>query len=39
MALLVFFSSLGGVIAGIAGYLNSATRNAESILPDHDAVN
>jgi len=36
--LLVFLSCFGGVIAGVAGYLNSATRNAESILPDHDEL-
>jgi hypothetical protein len=36
MGLLVFLSCLGGVIAGVAGYLNFSTRNAESILPDHD---
>lgn len=38
MGLLVFLSCFGGVIAGTAGYLNRATRNAESILPDHEAV-
>jgi MFS family permease len=38
MGLLIFLSCFGGVIAGVVGYLNSATRNAESILPDHDAV-
>ena len=36
MGLLIFISCFGGVIAGVAGYLNSYTRNAESILPDHD---
>jgi hypothetical protein len=36
MGLLIFISSLGGILAGLAGYLNSSTRNAESILPDHD---
>jgi len=38
MGLIVFLSSFGGVIAGVAGYLNSSTRNAESILPDHDEL-
>jgi hypothetical protein len=38
MGLLVFLSCFGGVIAGVAGYLNSYTRNAETILPDHDAL-
>ncbi len=38
MGLLVFLSCFGGVIAGVAGYLNSSTRNAESILPDHDEL-
>jgi hypothetical protein len=36
MGLLIFISCFGGVIAGLIGYLTSATRNAESILPDHD---
>jgi DHA3 family macrolide efflux protein-like MFS transporter len=36
MGLLVIISSLCGILAGLAGYLNSSTRNAESILPDHD---
>lgn len=38
MGLLVFLSCFGGVIAGVAGYLNPYTRNAETILPDHDAL-
>jgi DHA3 family macrolide efflux protein-like MFS transporter len=38
MGLLVFISCFGGVIAGVAGYLSSYTRNAESILPDHDEL-
>ena len=38
MALLIFLSCFGGIIAGVAGYLNSSTRNAESILPDHDEL-
>jgi len=38
MGLLIFISSLIGILAGLAGYLNSYTRNAESILPDHDEI-
>jgi hypothetical protein len=38
MGLLVFLSCFGGVIAGVAGYLNSSTRNVETILPDHDQL-
>jgi MFS family permease len=36
MGFLIFISSLGGILAGVAGYLTPSTRNAESILPDHD---
>lgn len=38
MGLLIFISCFGGVIAGLAGYLSPFTRNAESILPDHDEL-
>ena len=38
MGLLVFFGSLGGILAGLAGYFIHAIRNAEDILPDHDAI-
>jgi hypothetical protein len=38
MGLLIFLGSLGGVLAGMAGYLNPYTRNAESILPDHNQL-
>ncbi len=38
MGLLIFISSLGGILAGVAGYLNSYIRNAETILPDHDEL-
>ena len=38
MGLLIFFGGLGGVLAGLAGYFVSAIRNAEDILPDHDAL-
>lgn len=37
MGLLIFFSSLGGILAGTAGYFFAPVRNAEDILPDHDA--
>jgi hypothetical protein len=29
---------LGGALIGLAGYLFPAVRNAEDILPDHDAA-
>lgn len=38
MGLLIFLSCLGGILAGLWGYLNVHTRNAEAILPDHDLV-
>ena len=38
MALLIFFSALGGVVEGLAGYLAHPVRHAEDILPDHDAT-
>lgn len=38
MGLLIFFSSLGGILAGLAGYLAHAVRDAEEILPDHDTL-
>jgi MFS family permease len=38
MALLVFFGALGGILAGLAGYLVHAVRHAEEILPDHDTL-
>lgn len=38
MGLLIFFSSLGGILAGLAGYLAHPVRQAEEILPDHDAL-
>src|SRR5215216_2982157 len=38
MSLLIFFGSLGGILAGLAGYFIHAIRNAEDILPDHDAM-
>ena len=38
MGLLIFFASLGGILAGLAGYFISSIRNAEDILPDHDTL-
>jgi MFS family permease len=38
MALIIIFSGLGGALVGLAGYLFPAVRNAEDILPDHDAA-
>jgi hypothetical protein len=38
MGLLIFLSSLGGILAGLAGYLTPSIRHAEDILPDHDTM-
>jgi DHA3 family macrolide efflux protein-like MFS transporter len=38
MGLLIFFSCLGGILAGLAGYFIHPIRHAEDILPDHDAM-
>ncbi len=38
MGLLIFFSSLGGILAGLAGYFFYSIRNAEDILPDYDVL-
>lgn len=38
MGLLIFFGGLGGILAGLVGYFVSSIRNAEDILPDHDAL-
>lgn len=38
MGLLIFFSSLGGVLAGLIGYFIHHILHAEEILPDHDTV-
>jgi len=38
MGTLIVFCGLGGILAGIAGYFSSSIRNAETILPDHDAL-
>lgn len=36
MGLLIFFSCLGGMLAGLTGYFVHPIRHAEDILPDHD---
>jgi MFS family permease len=38
MGLLIFFGCLGGMFAGLAGYLIHPIRDAEDILPDHDRM-
>jgi len=38
MGLLIFFSCLGGILAGLAGYFIHPIRHAEDILPDHDRI-
>ena len=38
MSLLIFFGGLGGILAGLIGYFVHAIRDAEEILPNHDAV-
>jgi hypothetical protein len=38
MGLLIFLSSLGGILAGLAGYFAHPVRHAEDILPDHDTL-
>ncbi len=38
MGLLIFFSSLGGILAGLAGYFIYPIRHADEILPDHDSI-
>ena len=38
MGLLIFFSSLGGILAGLVGYFVHPIRHAEDILPDHDQM-
>ena len=38
MGLLIFFSCLGGILAGLVGYLIYPIREAEDILPDHDQL-
>jgi DHA3 family macrolide efflux protein-like MFS transporter len=38
MGLLIFLSSLGGILAGLIGYFAHSIRHAEDILPDHDTM-
>lgn len=38
MGLLIFFSALGGILAGLSGYFIHPIRHAEDILPDHDLL-
>jgi MFS transporter, DHA3 family, macrolide efflux protein len=38
MGLLIFLSSLGGILAGLVGYFIHPIRHAEDILPDHDQL-
>ncbi len=38
MALILVFTGILGATAGVVGYATPAIRNAESIMPDHDAV-
>jgi MFS family permease len=38
MGLLIFLSSLGGILAGLIGYFAHSIRHAEDILPDHDTL-
>lgn len=38
MGLLIFVCGLGGALVGLAGYFIPAIHNAETLLPDHDAL-
>jgi hypothetical protein len=38
MSLLIFFCGVFGAFIGLIGYLTPAIRNAETLLPDHDAL-
>jgi hypothetical protein len=38
MALIMVFMGILGALVGVVGYLVPAVRNAEDLLPDHDAV-
>jgi len=38
MGLLIFFSCLGGILAGLVGYFIYPIRHAEDILPDYDLM-
>ncbi len=38
MSLLIVICGVGGFLVGLAGYFISAIRDAEAVLPDHDAL-
>ena len=38
MGLLIVFCGIGSALAGVTGYFVGSIRNAETILPDHDAI-
>jgi len=38
MSLLIVFCGIGVLLVGLAGYFIPAVRDAESVLPDHDAL-
>jgi DHA3 family macrolide efflux protein-like MFS transporter len=38
MSLLIVICGIGGLLVGLAGYFIPAIRDAESVLPDHDAL-
>ncbi len=38
MSLLIFICGIAGFLVGLAGYFVPAIRNAEAVLPDHDAL-
>jgi hypothetical protein len=38
MSLLIFFCGIFAASIGLIGYFNPAIRNAETLLPDHDAL-
>jgi MFS family permease len=38
MSLLIFFCGIASALVGVVGYYFSVIRNAEDILPDHDAL-
>ncbi len=38
MGLIIFFCGLSGPLIGIAGYLSTYIRDAETLLPDHDEI-
>jgi hypothetical protein len=38
MSLLIVLTGIGGFLVGLAGYFIPVIRDAESVLPDHDAL-